>query len=605
MLNTIKMLPDAPGIYQFFDANSKLLYVGKAKSLKNRVKSYFRFSPSLMPTPNMSVRIVKMIGEAHELNYIVVNSESDALILENSLIKQLKPKYNILLRDDKTYPYIFIDDSADFPRLDITRRVIAKKGTKIRYFGPITAGARELLGAIYENFKLVQKASCLKGKKACLFYQLEMCMAPCQFDVDRDEYAKLVNNAIECIAEPTKLLPKLTEKMHRLAEELRFEEAGATKAQIESIKKIIPQSSVDLAGGANFDLIAISEGESEACIVRFFIRHGKLISSANSFVRYSDNDKELYDANETYTQAIFDFYSEESPNETKELVVPVELLDAKWLESAIKTATNKTLKIVKATGEKAILCDLAIRNGYELLKNKKKEDRALYFELKSFFELDRVPVRIEVFDNSHMAKQASVAGMIVWDGGFDKSSYRKYNLESLSEYAQMKEVLSRRALDFQDNPPPDMWLIDGGKANYDLAKEIVASSGASVDVLAIAKEKRDAKSVRSKSKADDKIVCSRGVVRLPSHDPKLLFLQRLRDEAHRFAIEFHRKQKLKDDKTIKMLEIKGIKEGKLKKLLSFFGSFENISKASMEQLEMVLSSSDAKKLVDFFGTSND
>lgn len=600
LITTIQALPDSPGIYQFFDEKDKLLYVGKAKNLKNRVKSYFKFTPNISPAPNLSLRIHKMIAQAVQLNYIVVSTEADALILENSLIKQLKPKYNILLRDDKTYPYIYINDSARYPRLDITRKIVTKNGAKIRYFGPITSGARELLNAIYSNFKLVQKENCLKGSKACLFYQLNMCLAPCQFEIDANEYSQIVQQAIDCISDPSKLIPRIKERMLSLAEELRFEEASVLKDQIKSIETISPTSNVDLAGGENFDIVAISEGETEACVVWFFIRNGKLISSTHSFIQYADNDHRLFDQNEALNQVIYDFYSEDIPNSKHELLVPIDLPDKTWLEASIKNKTNRVLKIIKATKEKERLVNIAIRNGYELLKNRQKDIHNINYELKSYFNLENTPLRIEVFDNSHMAKQASVAGMIVWDDGFDKKSYRKYHLEGENEYAQMKEVLTRRAKNFNNEPPPDLWLLDGGKASFELAKDILQSCGANVDILAIAKEKRDAKAVRSKTKAEDKIISQNGSVKLPVHDPKLLFLQKLRDEAHRFAIDFHRKEKLKEDKSVKILQLRGIKEGKLKKLLSYFGTFENISKASVEQLELVLSQNDAKLIVDFF-----
>jgi len=215
MLQKLKNLPDTPGVYQFFDEKGRLLYVGKAKSLKNRVKSYFRFSPEFLPSPTLGQRIHKMISEAQNLEYIVLNAESDALVLENSLIKQLKPKYNILLRDDKTYPYIFVDLAEKYPRFEITRRVI--KGKNVKYFGPFVSGSRELLDALYENYRLVQKASCLKGKKACLFYQIDKCLAPCEFDVDEAAYKKMVDEAMGAINDTKGLLKKLEAKMSALA----------------------------------------------------------------------------------------------------------------------------------------------------------------------------------------------------------------------------------------------------------------------------------------------------------------------------------------------------------------------------------------------------
>ncbi len=194
LIDELKTLPNEPGVYQYFDKNSKLLYVGKAKVLKNRVKSYFSFTGTLSPSSRLSPRIAKMINEAVHIEWITTSSESDALILENSFIKQLKPKYNILLRDDKTYPYIYVDLSSNFPRFEITRKVI--KGKNIKYFGPFFKGAKEILEALYLEFKLVQKKSCLKDKKACLFHQINRCHAPCIGAIKKEEYAKIGSSAI-------------------------------------------------------------------------------------------------------------------------------------------------------------------------------------------------------------------------------------------------------------------------------------------------------------------------------------------------------------------------------------------------------------------------
>jgi len=207
----IKQLPSSAGVYQYFDANGKLLYVGKAKNLKNRVKSYWRFNPIFTPNPTQSPRIIKMLHEATRLEYIVVATEEDALILENSLIKQLKPKYNILLRDDKTYPYIYIDESVEFPRFEITRKLI--KGKNITYYGPFPAGGRALLDALYEVYPLVQKKACLREGKACLFYQIKKCLAPCEGKITSQAYKEIIQKAKTSIVKRTHLITTLEEKM--------------------------------------------------------------------------------------------------------------------------------------------------------------------------------------------------------------------------------------------------------------------------------------------------------------------------------------------------------------------------------------------------------
>jgi excinuclease ABC subunit C len=215
MQAVIQNLPSCAGVYQYFDANGKLLYIGKAKNLKNRVKSYWRFSPEFAPNTVQSSRIIKMLHEAQHLEYIVVDTEEDALILENSLIKQLKPKYNILLRDDKTYPYIYIDESTAFPRFEITRKVI--KGKNITYYGPFPSGGKALLDALYEVYPLVQKKSCLREGKACLFYQIKKCLAPCESKVTPEAYAELVAQAKTSIVKRKDLISALEERMTDLA----------------------------------------------------------------------------------------------------------------------------------------------------------------------------------------------------------------------------------------------------------------------------------------------------------------------------------------------------------------------------------------------------
>jgi len=242
---TIKNLPSQAGVYQYFDVNSKLLYVGKAKNLKNRVKSYWRFTPKFHPNPNLGIRISNMLEQAVRVDYIVVDSENDALILENSLIKQLKPKYNILLRDDKTYPYIYIDEALEFPRFEITRKII--KGKNISYYGPFPNGGKVLLDTIYEVFPLIQKKSCLRGGKACLFYQINKCLAPCEDKISAKEYREIVNIAKEAILKREILIKALEEKMMKLAIQERFEEASVIRDNIKTIKALTINSNIDLA----------------------------------------------------------------------------------------------------------------------------------------------------------------------------------------------------------------------------------------------------------------------------------------------------------------------------------------------------------------------
>jgi len=259
LAQSLKQLPSSAGVYQYFDKDGNLLYVGKAKTLSNRVKSYFNFTPTLRPNSNLSMRIASMIKQVKSLHYIVVNSEHDALILENSLIKQLNPKYNILLRDDKTFPYIYIDNSKEYPRFEITRKVL--KSNSITYFGPYSIGAREILDSIYEICKLVQSKGSLKNKKLCLYYQIKKCLGPCELDVPKELYQKEVDLAKELILNKNKLLTLLKEKMEFYAEAFRFEVAAEIRDRILKIEKSQISSEIDFASNENYDIFAVKNSE--------------------------------------------------------------------------------------------------------------------------------------------------------------------------------------------------------------------------------------------------------------------------------------------------------------------------------------------------------
>ena len=578
---TIKKLPNLAGVYQYFDKKNKLLYVGKAKNLRNRVKSYWRFTPNIHPNPHLSVRVVKMLYESARLEYIIVESEEDALILENSLIKQLKPKYNILLRDDKTYPYIYIDESQKFPRFEITRKII--KGKRISYYGPFPTGSRALMNAIYEIYPLVQKRSGLDGGKACLFHQIGKCLAPCEKKVTSINYHKIIDEVKIAIHKRSIITNKLETKMMKLATQERYEDASKIRDQIESIKSLKIKSSIDFTNQTNLDIFAIVNGEKRGVVVRIFMRHGKIISSTHTYFAQTD----IYDKNEAYRQVLIGFYNQELP------FVPNEILVADEFESIIETEgvlVNKLKKSIKIRkpqkGDKNKLIKLAITNAHELLKLKSdNNDRDTQENIAQLFDLDRVPYRVEAFDNSHMMGVAIVGAMITRDGSqWDKKAYRRYELSARDEYGQMKEMLSRRIAGFNNDPAPDLWLLDGGRANLNLAKSLLLEAGVNLPVLAIAKEKLDSKAHRAKGAAKDLIYTENEIIELKSSDKRLQWLQLLRDESHRFAIAYHQKKKRKNDTQISLLSKKGIGEATVRKLINYFGTFDAISKANHSEI---------------------
>lgn len=592
MIEKIRSLPHQAGIYQYLDEKGRILYIGKAKNLSKRVKSYFNMTPTLAPKTTLSLRIQKMLSETVGLHYIIVENEHDALILENSLIKQLKPKYNILLRDDKTYPYLYIDMEESYPRFELTRKIVRGKG--IRYFGPFSVGARDILDSLYELLKLVQKKGCLKGKKACLFYQMEQCLAPCEFPISRETYLPMVMQGIEWIQNKRRLIKQLEEKMEFYSDSLRFEEALILRDRIERITKSELTSQIDLASAENYDVFAIAVNETRACILRLFIREGKVASSTHDFLPITLS----FSLDEAYERTLMGFYGNEKPPIIAPILTAHPFESSDWVCEHLSELFGKKAKLeTPQRGSKKDLIDLALTNGNELLRTPQPSNESLLHSLQELFTLDTLPARIEVFDNSHFGGTAPVGAMIVYDNGrFDKKGYRTFHLHTHDEYGQMDEMLRRRIDGFTDNPPPDLWVLDGGETLRSLAVDLLHSHGIHLDVIAISKEKIDGISHRAKGSARDILHSDRDTLRLDSTDKRLQFIQMLRDEAHRSAITFHKKSKLKLDQHSKLLSIHGISPAKIHKLIEYFGTFEAIEKSDFETLSDLIGAKDAKNI---------
>ncbi|HQR73571.1 MAG TPA: excinuclease ABC subunit UvrC [Sulfurovum sp.] len=582
MQSVVQNLPSSAGVYQYFDARGKLLYVGKAKNLKNRVKSYWRFTPLFKPNEAQSSRILKMLQEASRLEYLLVETEEDALILENALIKQLKPKYNILLRDDKTYPYIYIDEAQPFARFEITRKII--KGKNITYYGPFPSGGRALLDALYEVYPLIQRKSCLKEGKACLFHQIGKCLAPCEGKITPEAYKDIIFEAKTSITKRKKLIKTLEEKMTQLAVQERYEEAALLRDKIQSIASLTITSGIDLANELDLDIFAIRNGDEKGVIVKLFMRGGKIISSAYTYFRHTH----IFDENEAYKQALLEFYTIDTPHISKQILTAHPFEDSEQVARGLSLRYHEKIEILTPQrGAKAKLIALALQNCEELLR-KTQSDTIMEQKIADLLELSVIPYRIETFDNSHMMGVAAVGGMVVWDeGDWDKKSYRQYALSEHDEYAQMKEMLTRRIKHFQEEPAPDLWILDGGQANLNLALALLKDAHVNLDVIAIAKEKLDAKAHRAKGAAKDILYTPQGILELKANDARLHWIQRQRDEAHRYAITYHQNKKRKEDTQISLLTQKGIGKATLKKLIDYFGTFEAIELASFKDIEKV------------------
>ena len=597
LLETIKQLPSSAGIYQYFDVNGHLLYIGKAKNLANRVKSYWQFTPELGPNKTLSLRISKMISQCVSLHYIVVNSEHDALILENSLIKQLNPKYNILLRDDKTYPYIYIDNTQKYPRFEITRKIIKSKN--ITYYGPYSIGARDILDSIYDICKLVQKKSCLGSKKLCLYHQIDKCLGPCELSIPKDRYNTEIQLATNLIKNKKLLLTQLQDKMSYYAEEMRFEEAAELRDRCERITRSEIKSDIDFATTQNYDIFVVNNSSSRAVVVRIFMREGKIISSSHDYVNINDS----FDENELYIRALLDYYKEVKPPIVAPILIGREIDGIDLIQKHLSKIFEKKANISSPQrGKRKDLIDLALLNAQELLKKDKKQDHIkIPKDIQELCELQELPSRVEVFDNSHISGVATVGAMVVYqDGKFDKKSYRTYHLEAKDEYGQMRETLSRRVQSFSKSSPPDLWILDGGATLLKLALEILESNAVNLDVIAISKEKIDAKTHRAKGKANDIIYTKNELFRLKNSDKRLQWVQNLRDEAHRSAITFHKKTKLKLDQESKLLSLHGISTAKITKLLNHFGTFGELKNVSLEEISAILSLKDANTIKKFY-----
>ena len=383
-----------------------------------------------------------MVSEIIDMEYIIVDNEHDALILENVLIKQLKPKYNILLRDDKTYPYIFVNMGDDFPRFEITRKLIDQK--YIRYFGPFTSNGQYILKALYNTFPLIQTKSCLRGKKACLFHQIKKCLAPCEGKVSKEDYRLIVKEAIAFLSDEKIMKKSLVSKMETYAENLQFEEALELKKSLQALGKSTLSTPIDLVNKENIDIFAIAIEDNRCAIVKSFMRLGKLTSSVRHIYKHQFD----IDRDEIYQRVIIDFYTKACIIKPDQILIADDITHTDNLNAFIAEQLQKKIPLhYPQKGNKAKLIKLTRANAEQFLaqhQEKQHNDKPL-LELKARLDLEQIPFRIEAFDNSHLSLQAKVGAMVVYEEGiFIKSDYKQYHLQALDEYAQMRELLTRR-----------------------------------------------------------------------------------------------------------------------------------------------------------------
>ena len=579
MLNyKLSILPDNPGVYLMKNSKNQIIYVGKAKILKNRVRQYFQNNK------NHSPKVRAMVKNIADFEFIVTSSEIEALILECNLIKKFQPRYNILLKDDKNYPFLKLTVNEDFPRIFITRKKI-DDGAK--YFGPFTNSS-----ALKETLNLLQKIFPLRTcnnfhKRPCLEYHIHHCLAPCQNLVSKEIYAEFVKSAEKFLEGKTsEIIKNLTEKMTSAAENLNFELAAKFRDILLSVKKISEKQKI-ITDEGNLDVIGISRLNEEVCVQIFFVREGKVIGRENFLIKGAIEEES--------SQILVEFmkqYYNFAEIGAEEILLPVEIIDedAKILKEWLKVEINCPKR-----GIKRELVEMAAENAEKYLREKIliNEKKLLGVEeLQKSLGLSIMPRKMECFDISHFQGSETVASMVRFENGAPaKKMYRRYKIRSTEgkpdDFLSMKEVVSRRYKNLENLP--DLIIIDGGKGQLNSALEVIKELTIEVPVISLAKEfelvfeEKSSEPIKLEGQA-------------------LFLMQRIRDEAHRFAITYHRKLRRKRNLESELDKIAGIGVKRREELLKTFGSVENIKKATLEEI-LKLSSmnrNSAETLINYF-----
>ena len=584
----LKKLPDSPGVYQMKNAFGEIIYVGKAKNLKKRVKQYFQ-------SKNHIPKIQAMIKNISEFEYIITDTEVEALILEANYIKKYRPKYNTLLRDDKQYPYIKISVQEMYPRIYKVREV-KKDGAK--YFGPYPSAyaVNEIIDIIGNLYKLRKCSLKLDGTKKCqrpcMYYHINRCTAPCMGNVDTKEYRAEVNKAIAFLTGGEDIIKSLNEKMIKSSENMEYEEAAKYRDQIKTLEVITEKQKIVSATIIDQDVIGSALGIEEACIQIFFIRNGKIIGSEHYLLTNIENETR----EEIISSFLTQFYTG-TVYIPKEIYIETEIEDMEVLEKLLteKRGNKVTIK-VPVKGEKSMLIKMTKKNALEILEKgsqriKKNIDDSMKAveELKNLLGLEEVPARIEAYDISNIQGVESVGSMVVFENGLpSKSNYRRFRIKTVvgpNDYKSMEEVLERRinrglGEDKQGfNKMPNLILIDGGKGQTNIAEEVINNFGLNIPVCGMIKD--DKHTTRG-------LIFQNKEIELSKISVIYQLIYRIQEEAHRFAIDYHRNLR---DKTLFKSEldnIENIGEKRKLNLLKKFGSVESIKAKSIEELSQVM-----------------
>ncbi len=593
----LKKLPAEPGVYLMKDENDKIIYVGKAISLKNRVRQYFQSSK------NHSSKVKSMVKNIKSFEYIITDSELEALILECNLIKKYRPKYNVLLRDDKTYPYIKVTVNEDYPRVLKVRKVLRDKA---KYFGPYTnvEAVNDTLEVIRNIYPIrtcnidIDKAI-KNNMRPCLNYHIKRCVGPCTGNVSKEEYNKMIEEILLFLSgKEEKLIEILKEKMNKCSMEFNFEEAAIYRDKIINLQDMMQKQKIDVStDDVNQDVIAMAYNDEEACVQSFFIRHGKIVGREHFILEGTkDSTKEAI-----LSSFVKQFYmkAEYIP---KEIIIESEIEDQVVLEEWLSNIKGQKVFIrVPQKGDKKSLIAMVKKNAMEYLEkfsnlNKRKYEKSegALIELSEVLGLEEVPRRIESYDISNIQGVDSIGVMVVFTNGLkDKKEYRRYKIKTVegpNDYDSMAEILERR---LQKGEFPDLILLDGGKGQVSAVKKVFDKYGVNIPLWGMYKDDKH----RTKG-----LICATKEIELDRTSNLYRFVASIQEEVHNYAISYHRSLRNKSLTKSTLDEIPGVGEKRKKALLSHFKNMEEIKGASVEELSNVegLNKSVAENIYNYF-----
>ena len=576
ILEKVSHLPTTPGVYLWRDKYQRIIYVGKAINLRNRVRSY------VQQDVNRSVKVTAMMRRAWDVETIQTKTEMEALILEATLIKEHHPKYNIMLRDDKTYPYVKITVQEDFPRLFMTRR-LERDGAK--YFGPFTdVTAVHHVLRILRSYYPLRTCKSMKVERPCLQYHMHYCEGPCMKYVTVEAYRKYIDDIVALFeGKQVQVIQEITSKMEQASEDLEFELAAKYRDDLLSIQKVQEKQRMVTQRG-DMDVLGMAIDGPMACIQLFFIRSGRLLGRENYFVQHEGDSPEL-----VMTEFIKQYYGG-STFIPKELLLPMDSVDRELFSEWFTSMKGQQVDVsVPQRGYKKDLIKMAEENAQNFLAERRRQwqytiDKSggAVKKLAEVLDLPRLPERMECYDISHMQGAETVASMVVFEGGKPaKREYRRFKLKTVQgkpdDFASMAEIMERRYGNEKDWPMPDLIIIDGGKGQLNAALPVIRAMGVTdVPVISLAKRIEEV-FVEGESES----------IILEHHTPELQLLQQIRDEAHRFAITYHRRLRGKRNLESVLDHIEGIGPKRRKALYKHFGNLDAMRVAELEELESV------------------